>query len=399
MFKPKEKLLENYANILVNFALNDCKGIKKGDVVQIQVPECARPMLAHLRRAVLKAGGHSIIQLLPDDMAREYFKLASDEQLQFFPKNYLKGLLTDVDHNIYIIADTDKKELEGIDSKKIMLRQKSYKPYVEWRVEKENQGKYTWTLALYPTEAMAKEVGMTIQQYWKQIVKACFLDEKNPVKKWVQVNSELERIKKELNKLKMEKVHVESKRTDLWIQLGQNRQWLGGSGRNIPSFELFISPEWRGTNGHVQFTEPLYSYGNLITDVYLEFKNGLVTKAKSSKGEKVLKEMIAQENANKVGEFSLTDKRFSKITKFMGETLFDENVGGKYGNTHIAVGQAYKESLRGNIKKITKKQWDKLGFNESVVHTDIVSTENRTVTAYLPNGKTKIIYKDGMFQV
>ena len=56
-FKPKEIQLERYAKILVNFALNDYKGIKKGDVVVLQVPECAKPMLIHLRRAVMKAGG------------------------------------------------------------------------------------------------------------------------------------------------------------------------------------------------------------------------------------------------------------------------------------------------------------------------------------------------------
>ena len=80
-FKPTEKELEKYANVLVNFALNDFKGIKKGDVVSVQVPECAKPMLIHLRRAVLKAGGNPIIQYLPDDVSREYFELAKDEQL------------------------------------------------------------------------------------------------------------------------------------------------------------------------------------------------------------------------------------------------------------------------------------------------------------------------------
>jgi aminopeptidase len=83
----------------------------------------------------------------------------------------------------------------------------------------------------------------------------------------------------------------------------------------------------------------------------------------------------------------------------MGETLFDENVGGKYGNTHIAVGQAYKDSFNGDQKKVTKAQWKKMGFNESVVHTDIVATSNRKVTAYLPSGKTKVIYENGMFTV
>src|SRR5690606_41705356 len=63
----------------------------------------------------------------------------------------------------------------------------------------------------------------------------------------------------------------------------------------------------------------------------LWFENGRVVKSKARKNEKVLKAMIATKDADKVGEFSLTDSRFSRITKFMAETLFDENVGGPQG--------------------------------------------------------------------
>ncbi len=106
---------------------------------------------------------------------------------------------------------------------------------------------------------------------------------------------------------------------------------------------------------------------------------------------------MAVENADKVGEFSLTDKNFSRINTFLAETLYDENMGGKNGNTHIAIGNAYKEGLDGDMKKITPKQWAALGFNESALHIDIISTAPRTVTAYLKNGDEKVIYKDGMF--
>ena len=172
---------------------------------------------------------------------------------------------------------------------------------------------------------------------------------------------------------------------------------MGGSGRNIPSFELFTSPYWPGTNGWIRFSEPLYRYGNLITGIELWFKDGKVIKAKAKKNEKILKEMIATKNADKAGEFSLTDKRFSRITKFMAETLFDENVGGPNGNTHIALGNAYHDCLADDPSTLTPEDWEELGFNSSSVHTDIVSTTPRTVTAYLENGKEMIIYKDGMF--
>ena len=399
MYQPSTTILNNYANILVNFALHGGEGVKKGEVVQIQVPECAKPMLIALRRAVLNAGAHPIVQYLPDDISREYYELASDEQLSFFPEKYLKGLVDQVDHTIAVIADINKHELDGVPPKKIMLRQKNYKPYMDWRQEKENEGKYSWTLGLYGTEAMAKEVNMSLEEYWEQIIKACYLDDENPVKKWEELTKQLDEIKEKLNALDIEKLHVEAEKTDLWVKIGKHRKWLGGSGKNIPSFELFISPDWRGTQGHIQFTEPLYRYGSLIKDVYLEFKDGLVTTATASKNEALLKEMIDAENANKIGEFSLTDSRFSRITKFMGETLYDENVGGENGNTHLAVGMAYKDSFTGDPSKVSEKEWEEMGFNDSIVHTDIVATSNRKVTAHLADGTQKVIYEKGMFKV
>jgi aminopeptidase len=399
MYQPSKKILEKYADVLVNFALNSGKGVKSGQVVLLQIPESAKPILLELHKAVLKAGAHPIIQYIPDGMSRDFFNYANKEQISFFPAKYLKGRIEEMDHSIMMIADTNKHELEGIDPMMIMDKSKSFKPYIDWRNEKENAGRFTWTLGLYGTKAGADEAGMTEKEYWQEIIKACYLNDKNPVKTWQGINDEVKRIKSKLDNLAIEKVRIESKGTDLTIVLGKNRKWLAGSGCNIPSFEVFISPDCRYTEGYISFNQPLYRYGNLIKDIYLEFKKGKVIKATAKKGEKVLKQMIANKGADMVGEFSLTDSRLSKITKFMAETLFDENMGGKYGNTHIALGSAYKDSYPGNLSKVKKDQWEKMGYNDSIVHTDIVSTENRVVTAWLPGGKTLVIYKDGKFTV
>ena len=110
--------------------------------------------------------------------------------------------------------------------------------------------------------------------------------------------------------------------------------------------------------------------------------------------------MIAQENADKVGEVSLTDKRHSRITKFMATTLFDENAGGEFGNTHIALGNAYKDTYPGDIANVSDEEWKEMGYNSCPkVHTDIVSTTNRTVTAILEDNSEKIIYADGKFKL
>ncbi len=398
-FQPSDAILDKYADVLVNFALNGGQGVRKGEVVQIRAPEVAKPLLVALRRAVLKAGAHPILFFAPDGLSKEFFELASQEQLDFFAEKYYKGLIDEIDHTVAILAEFDKHELDDVDSKKIMASQKALKPYMDWRRAKEGRGEYSWTLALYGTKSMADEVGMTQQEYWEQIIEACYLNDDKPAEKWKELYKKLYAIRDTLDAMPIDKLHIEAENTDLWIKLGPQRKWLGGSGRNIPSFELFISPDWRDTNGRIQFTEPLYRYGKLIENAYLEFKYGLVTRASATKGEDMLKEMIAVENANKIGEFSLTDRRFSRITKFMGETLYDENVGGEYGNTHLALGSAYRDSFTGDPAKVSDEQWEAMGFNNSVVHTDIVATSNRVVTAHLDDGSSKVIYKDGEFQI
>ncbi|MFB6246170.1 MAG: aminopeptidase [Candidatus Pacearchaeota archaeon] len=398
-YEPSQEILDKYASLLVDFALNDGNGINKGDRVFIAVPECARPMLDALRRQVLKSGGHPLIKYIPDNFSREFFELASEEQLTYFPEKLLKGRIEEIDHTIAIDADANPHEMKGISPEKIMKNQESMKPYMQWKDQKENRGEFSWTLAFYGTEAMAKEAGLTLEEYWNEIINACFLDYEDPKAEWRKVMDEIERVRKTLSEMSIRYLHLEAEGTDLWIKLDENRRWVGGSGHNIPSFEVFTSPDWRGTSGKIQFTEPLYVHGNLVKRAFLRFEEGKVIEAKAEEGEEFLRELIKTENADKVGEFSLTDKRVSRITKFMANTLYDENVGGENGNTHIAVGKSYADCYSGDPSKPTEKEWEEMGFNDSSVHTDIVATSDRKVTAKLADGSEKVIYKDGMFLV
>src|SRR3989344_168204 len=85
--------------------------------------------------------------------------------------------------------------------------------------------------------------------------------------------------------------------------------------------------------------------------------------------------------ADKIGDCSLPDKRLTPIPKFMGETLYDENAGGTNGNFHIALDSSYHDTFDGDMADKSKEDWKKLGFNDSAIHTDLVSTSPRTVTA------------------
>ena len=403
-YTPSEQILERYASVLVDFALGGGEGIAPGDVVRVTAPESAKPLYLALCRAVWRAGGHVIGGYHPDEEqgvsgSRDYFELASPEQLDFFPASYFRGLVDEMDHQVSVLADADPHALESVDPARIMRRGEALRRLMDWRGEKENEGRFSWTLGLYGTDAMAAEAGMSPQEYWEQIVHACFLDEEDPIARWRDIGRRLEETRQALDALDIDRVHVEGEDVDLWVTIGERRRWLGGRGRNIPSFELFTSPDWRGTEGWIRFNQPLYRYGNLVKGISLVFADGRVTEARAEENEPILREMIATEGADRVGEFSLTDRRYSRITRFMAQTLYDENVGGPQGNTHIALGRAYQDAYAGDPAEVPADEWQQLGFNSSSVHTDIVSTTGRVVTAQLRGGGERVIYRDGEFQL
>ncbi len=398
-YLPPKNIIDKYAHVLVNFALNSGEGVKKGEVVQCNVPDVAKPLALALQNTILKAGAHPIMRIIPTGFDYDFYTLASDEQLGFFPREFSRAKAELIDHQIGIIAEVDPLELSEVNPRKIMLARNTQKPYRDWLTDKENHNKFTWTVALWGVEAKAKEVGLSLEDYWQQIIKACFLDEIDPVAKWKEIQAMQFEVKQKLDNMKIKYVLVKGADVDLKIKIGADRVWKCGEGRNIPSFEIFTSPDWRDINGWIKFNEPLYRYGNIIRDIYLKVEHGIVVEAKAKTGDKFLQIMLETPNANKFGEFSMTDKRMSHITHLMAETLFDENIGGRFGNSHLAIGMAYKDCYRGNPSEVGLAEWEAMGFNDSAEHTDMMTTTDRSVTAILESGKEVLIYQDGQFVI
>ena len=136
-----------------------------------------------------------------------------------------------------------------------------------------------------------------------------------------------------------------------------------------------------------------------MEEISLEFKEGRAVKLSAKKGEDYVKKIMATDKgASRLGEYSLTDRRFSRIDKFMADTLFDENHGGKHGNCHVAIGNSYTDTYTGNVARLTKEKKAALGYNDSAVHWDLINTEDKKVTATLKSGKKVTIYEKGQFK-
>ena len=312
-YTPSSAHIERYASLLVNFALGDEEGIKPGETVCITCPENAKPLYVELCRAVWRAGGNVISRYEPADepgtsMQQIFYELASDEQLVFCAERFFGGLMAESDHLVYVASETDPHALGSVDPTKMMRRQGAMMPVAKMQLEKEGRGELTWTIALYGTEAMAAEAKLSIEEYWGEIIAACFLDDEDPIARWREVEDQLTRFKTGLNALPIDRLHVEGADADLWLTLGERRRWVAGSGRNIPSFEVFTSPDWRRTEGWIRFSEPLYTHGSLITGIELEFREGRVVRGER-RGERGAAEGDDRRRERRPGRRVLADRR------------------------------------------------------------------------------------------
>ena len=393
--------LEKYADVLLwGLATARKTKFRKGDIVLIQYERPALQLAEVLFRKIVDMGMHPVQRMgLTFGMEQGFFEKADDKQLVFIAPGD-KELYENVNGRIFLRAPESLTHLKDIDSARIGKVLVSRKPLKNILDKREEEGLYSWTLCTFPTHELARQAKTTIRHYTAQIIKACYLDKKDPVQEWKEILKGVQGIKKWLNSLKIKALHVQSHNIDLTVTPGEKRKWSGVSGHNIPSFEIFFSPDWRGTEGTYYANLPSFRSGNYVKGVRLTFKKGSVVKVETEEGQEfAAKQLAMDKGASRVGEFSLTDKRFSRIDRFMADTLFDENYGGSHGNSHIAVGSSYTDSYTGNQADMTKELKEKLGFNDSALHWDLVSTEQKLVTARLTSGKDVVIYENGMFKV
>ena len=394
-----EKQLDRYADVLL-WGLKTARSgkAKKNDIIIVRYHLPAIRLAEILHAKLLKMGRHPIPRAMETPiMEKQFFKISNQKQLVFHAPGE-KKLIKNLNGSIFLHAPESITHLSDIDSAIIGRATIARKPLRDILTKREEQGKFGWTLCMVPTKELARHAKLSMKAYTNQIVKACFLNQTDPVSHWQKLYRRANAIKKWLNSMNVKAYHIESNTIDLEITPGEKRKWIGLSGHNIPSFELFMSPDWRGTNGVYYADQPSYRSGNYVKGVRLEFQKGAVVKITAEKGKVFTQKQLSMDKgANKLGEFSLTDKRFSKINKFMANTLFDENYGGKFGNCHVALGASYSDTYDGDLSRLTKERKKNLGFNDSALHWDIVNTEKKRVTARLATGKKVLIYENGQF--
>lgn len=391
--------LDKYADVLVwGLATSRTEPYKPGDVVLVQFDLPALRLAEAVYGKLLERGFNPVPRLtLTSRMEKEFYGKADEAQLVFQAPG--QAVLHENVHGaMHLLAPESLTHLSGIDPKRIATAALARKPLRDILVRREEAGEFGWTLCLFPTPELASKSGMTSREYAAQVVAACFLKEPDPVAVWRRLYEEAREIKAWLDSLAPVSLHIESENVDLTVTPGAHRRWLGLSGHNIPSFEIFTSPDWRGTSGRYYADQPSYRNGNYVKGVRLTFKEGEVVDIAAEQGEEFVRKQLAMDpGASRIGEFSLTDRRFSNISRFMANTLYDENFGGPDGNCHVAVGSSYSDTFDGDPAGLDAGRKAELGFNDSALHWDLVNTEPKRVRARLADGRDTTLYENGQF--
>ncbi|MHA2131295.1 MAG: aminopeptidase, partial [Promethearchaeota archaeon] len=338
-------IYEKLAKIVVEYSLE----IEKGQQVLIIGPMFAKELFHALNAAILKVGAHPAYQLGMEGMREIFFKHASEEQLEFVG-SLEKAFYGDFDCLIQISGNYNTRRFSTVNPEKMVkfTAAPERRKLMEIFEKKSSSGELKWVIVPFASHADAQEAKMDLFSYAEFINKSLFLDKENPIEEWRKIQEKQEIIVEYLNKV--EKIQVIGEDTDLTVGV-KGRKWINSSGqKNLPSGEVFTSPIEDLTNGHIRFTYPGIHYGKEIEDIYLEFKDGEVTKFTAKKGEELLTEILKIDNAKTLGEFAIGTNY--GITQFTKSILFDEKMG---GTIHCALGLGFEEC--GSTNKSTV-HWD-----------------------------------------
>ena len=302
------------------------------------------------------------------------------------------GLMNDIDGNKMKVANQTSLETRKT------YREKQSNNDIDWCIA--SVSTLDWSRKLFPNSSNPKE------ELWNTIFDICLINEEDPIAAWdnkMKLNHDM---CQKLNDLNIKELHYQNSiGTDLNIESPNHAIWCGASSIiddrelivNIPTEEVFTTPNKYKTNGIVYSSLPLIHSGVLIKDICLEFKDGKVINYHASVGEGELKNIIGSDYEScMLGECALVDKN-SKIAMtniLFYETLYDENAA-----CHIALGRGFKECLPdGNT--LNSDKLEEVGYNKSKNHVDImIGTKDLNITATTYEGKEILIFKDGSFNI
>ena len=398
-------------NKYIELLLKRCINFKKTNSLFINYDKVNKNFVDKL---IIKAKemGVNDIAIDEDDIFYYHDKLRDIDIKDIENDSYFDKSLWDMyaeKNAAFLIFDTEFPGImDDIDPKKIEAARSAKRKTRTLFREKETTYQIPWCIAALPNEIWAKNIfpdsNDSYNDLFKVICKMCMVDTKNPIESWNEYLKFSKNRVEILNDLKIMKLHYKNQLgTNLNITLPDNSKWTSAADDlkddmfvNMPSFEIFTTPDYRKTEGIVYSSKPLYYGGGIIENFNIRFKNGKVIDFNAEKGYELLKEIIeSDENACYLGEVALVeyDSPISNTKLIFGTTLFDENA-----SCHLALGDGFPNCVENGLN-MSEKELLEIGVNQSKNHVDfMIGTEDLQIEAETSKGKI-LIFKNGNFSI
>ena len=376
-----DERLERYADLVVRVGANVQPGQEVVLVHQVEHLPIARAVA----RAAFRAGARRVHAQGTDlHLRRAAIELGPEEELGVTPSYLLDWAGTWRETRpaiIQLTGNPDPGVFAGLDPVLVAKAEPRdlralYLPLVTDRV-------LNWVIVPAPNEGWARTVlgEPDVERLWQAVGTAMRLDAEDPVEAWQEHAGVLRARADALNARRFDAIRFRGPGTDLVVGLLDASRWMCATFEttsgirhlpNIPTEEVFTTPDWRRTTGVVRSTYPLLVPGVYarVEGLEVSFEDGRIVdvRADGDGADVIRTQLDSDARARFLGEVALVDgsSRIRETGLVFHDTLFDENA-----SCHIAYGSGLPMAVEG-ADGLGTEDLIAAGVNVSGTHTDFM---------------------------
>lgn len=397
-------MLDRYADLIVSVGAN----VQPDQVLTIEALPEARPLVTALARAAYGRGARFVeVQYFEPELKRIRAELAAEDTLDWVPP-WLGGRILGLGEldaaRVVLVPLMPPGLLDGVDPARAG---RDRLPTLKETFKTIDDRSIAWTLSPFPTRSWAQvvypdaEPDDALELLWQDVIHVCRLDEPDPALAWKERIDQIWQVASRVDALDLDALHFEGPGTDLTVGLLPSSRFAreGGASHtrtgvrhvpNVPTEELFTTPDPLRTTGVVAATKPLDIAGSLVTGMRIRFEGGRAVEIDADTNAEALRARCSlDEGASRLGEVALVDgeSRIGKLGRTFFTTLLDENAA-----SHLAFGDAYSSPVRDPA--------DLPRINASAVHIDfMIGSDEVDVTGTTKAGETVPLLRRGAWQI
>lgn len=402
-------MIHKYARLIVRKGVN----LQPDQILVITASIESAELVHAVVKEAYEVQAKDVIVYYVDDYVAKMRYLHHDADYFNTVPGYLAALRNDYAKEnaaVLTITSEDPEAFKGVDPLKITTYQKAMHQAVSLLYEQMDAGITRWCIAGAPSQRWANKVfddmsdREAMAALWDAIYTVSYVKTDDPCEAWEKHGRDFSSRIEKLNAMQIDSLHyTNSLGTDLTI--GMNRGYLfagGGSWAvdgtyffpNIPTEEIFTTPDYKRVDGIVYSSLPLNFNGALVDEFWIRFENGRVVDYDAKVGKDVLTGIIeTDEGAHYLGEAALVpyDSPISQLKILFYNTLYDENAA-----CHLALGRGFSECIQ-NGHQMSADELYAHGINRSLTHVDfMIGTKDLKITAQTPEGEV-VIFDEGCF--